>query len=71
LDDIRSVIPPISTRCKKLAGDKARFRERSRGEGFFNQLKRFRRMATCCDRIQKTFSAALHLVASFLIAKNS
>ena len=71
LDGIQPVIPPIRTRCKKLPYDKALYRERNRVERFFNKLKQFRRMATRYDKLQKTFAAALHLVAAFLIAKNS
>jgi putative transposase len=71
LDGIQPVIPPISTRCKKLHYDKALYRERNRIERFFNKLKGFRRMATRYDKLQKTFAAALHLVVAFLIAKNS
>ena len=70
-DGIQPVIPPISTRCKKLHYDKALYGERNRVERFFNKLKQFRRMATRYDKLQKTFCAALHLVAAFLIAKNS
>ena len=71
LDGIQAVIPPISSRSKKLPYDKALYRERNRIERFFNKLKQFRRLATRYDKLQKTFSAALHLVAAFLIAKNS
>ena len=71
LDGIQPVIPPIRARCKKLPYDKALYRERNRVERFFNKLKQFRRMATRYDKLQKTFRAALHLVAAFLIAKNS
>jgi transposase len=49
----------------------ASHRERHRIVRFFNNLKQFRRMATRRDKLQKTFAAALHLVATFLIAKNS
>ena len=71
VDGIEPVIPPISTRCKKLHYDRALYRERNRVERFFNKLKQFRRMATRYEKLQKTFRAALHLVAAFLIAKNS
>jgi transposase len=71
VDGIQAVIPPISTRCKKLHYDKALYGERNRVERFFNKLKQFRRMATRYDKLAKTFAAALHLVAAFLIAKNS
>ena len=40
-------------------------------ERFFNKLKQFRRIATRYDKLRRTFGAALHLVAAFLIAKNS
>jgi transposase len=71
LDGIQPVIPPRSTRCMKPHYDKALYRERNRVERFFNQLKQFRRMATRYDKLAKTFAASLHLVAAFLIAKNS
>jgi transposase len=71
VDGIQPVIPPISTRCKKLPYDKALYRERNRVERFFNKLKQFRRMATRYDKLQKAFGAALHLVTAFLIAKYS
>jgi putative transposase len=71
LDGIQAVIPPINTRSKKLLYDKALYRARNRIERFFNKLKQFRRMATRYDKLQKTFCAALHLVAAFLITKNS
>ena len=70
-DGIESVIPPISTRSKKLHYDEVLYRERNRIERFFNKLKQFRRMATRYDKLQKTFQAALHLVAAFLTVRNS
>jgi len=70
-DGIQAVIPPISTRCKKLHYDKELYRQRNRIERFFNKLKHFRRVATRYDKLQKTFFATVHLVAAFLIAKNS
>ena len=70
-DGIEPVIPPINTRSKKLPYNQQLYRERNRVERFFNKLKQFRRIATRYDKLHKTFSAALHLVAAFLIAKNS
>ena len=70
-DGIEPVIPPISTRSKKLHYDKALYRQRNRIERFFNKIKQFRRIATRYDKLRRTFCAALHLVAAFLIAKNS
>jgi putative transposase len=71
LDGIEPVIPPINTRSKKLSYDKERYRGRNRIERFFNKLKQFRRMATRYDKLHATFTAAVTLVAAFLIAKNS
>jgi transposase len=68
-DGIEPVIPPISTRSQKLPCDKERYRGRNRIERFFNRLKRFRRLATRYDKLAKTFFAALHLVAAFLIIR--
>lgn len=71
LDGVEAVIPPLPSRSKKLHYDKALYRERNRVERFFNKLKQFRRIATRYDKLQQTFSAALHLVSAFIIAKNS
>jgi transposase len=70
-DGIQPVIPPISTRSKKLFYDKELYRGRNRVERFFNKLKQFRRLATRYDKLAKTFFAAVHLVAAFLIIRNS
>jgi transposase len=70
-DGIEPVIPPISTRRKKLPYDKELYRGRNRVARFFNKLKEFRRIATRYDKLAKTFFAALHLVAAFLIIRNS
>jgi transposase len=70
-DGIEPVIPPISTRSKKLPYDKELYRGRNRIERYFNKLKQFRRIATRYDKLAKTFLAALHLVAAFLAIRNS
>ena len=70
-DGLEAVIPPLSTRSQKLSYDKDRYRNRNRIERFFNKLKQFRRLATRYDKLAKTFFAAVHLVAAFLIVKNS
>ena len=70
-DGIEPVIPPISTRSKKLSYNPQLYRQRNRVERYFNKLKQFRRIATRFDKLAKTFAAAVHLVAAFLIAKNS
>lgn len=71
LDGIEPVIPPLPTRTPKLSYNIARYRGRNRIERFFNKLKQFRRIATRYDKLHATFTAAVTLVAAFLIAKNS
>ena len=71
LDGIEAVIPPMPSRSQKPFYDKERYRGRNRIERFFNKLKQFRRIATRYDKLQATFTAAVCLVAAFLIAKNS
>jgi transposase len=71
LDGIEPVIPLLPTRCGKLPFDQERYRGRNRVERFFNKLKQFRRIATRYDKLHATFTAAVTLVAAFLIAKNS
>ena len=71
LDGIAAVIPPISSRCARLPYDRELYRRRNRIERFFNKLKQFRRLATRYDKLAKTFFAAVHLVAAFLILRNS
>ena len=70
-DGLAPVIPPMSSRSQKPFYDKALYRQRNRVERFFNKLKQFRRIATRYDKLAKTFFAAVHLVAAFLIVKNS
>jgi putative transposase len=70
-DGIQAVIPPISTRSKKLYYDKELYRQRNRIERFFNKLKQFRRIATRYDKLSKTFFAAVCLVAAFTMLRNS
>lgn len=71
LDGIQAVIPPMSTRSQKPPYDKQRYRGRNRIERFFNKMKNFRRIATRYDKLRQTFLAAIHLVAAFLIIRNS
>lgn len=70
-DGIEAVIPPISSRCSPPPYDKDLYRRRNHVERFFNKLKQFRRIATRYDKLKKTFLAVVHLVAAFLIIKNS
>ncbi len=70
-DGIEAVIPPLPTRCGRRPFDTQRYRERNRIERFFHKLKQFRRLATRYAKLAKTFFAAVHLVAAFLILRNS
>lgn len=63
---LRSPLAP-----KVLPYNKEFYRQPNRVERFFNKLKHFRRIATRYDKLRKTFFVALHLVAAFLIIKNS
>jgi transposase len=38
-------------------------------ERFFSKLKQFRRMATRYEKLRQTFSAFIHLVASWLMIR--
>lgn len=64
-------IPPVSRRRQKFPYDKELYRGRNRIERFFNKLKPFRGLATRYDKLAKTFTAALHLVAVFILLRNS
>lgn len=70
-DGIEPVIPPLPARSVKPPFDRELYRQHNRIERFFNKLKQFRRLATRYDKLARTFLAAVHLVAAFLILKNS
>lgn len=70
-DGIEAVIPSIPSRSQKLPYDKIRYAQRNRIERFFNKVKQFRRIATRYDKLQQTFCAALYLVATFILVRNS
>lgn len=70
-DGVEAVIPPIPSRARKLPYDKIRYAQRNRIERFFNKVKQFRRLATRYDKLQATFFAALCLVATFILVRNS
>ncbi len=70
-DGFKPVSPPLSRRTRQLFYDRSLYRERNRSERFFNKLKQFRRIATRYDKLAKTFFAAVHRVAAFLIIRNS
>jgi putative transposase len=70
-DGIEPVIPPRSNKKYPEPYDSERYKRRNTIERFFGKLKQFRRLATRYDKLQKTFFAALNLVAAFIALKNS
>ncbi len=71
LDGIESVIPPLSTRSRKLHYDKGLYKERNRIERFFSKIKQFRRIATRYDKLANSFFSFVCLAAAFLCIRNS
>ena len=71
IDGIEPVIPPISSRSKKLYYDKLRYKGRNRIERFFNKLKQFRRIATRYDKLARSFLSAVCIVSAFIMVRNS
>lgn len=71
VDGIEPVIPPISSRSKKLYYDRRRYKGCNRIERFFNKIKQFRRIATRYDKLARSFLSAVCIVSAFIIAKNS
>ena len=61
-----AVIPPKSNRKMQRKYDKELYKKRNLIERAFNQLKRFRRIATRYDRKALYFSSFLYLAASLL-----
>jgi transposase len=59
----RYTIPPKSNTVKPWSCDYAVYRERHLIEGFFNQLKNYRRIATRYDKLAHVFLEAVHIVA--------
>ena len=60
-DGIEAVIPPISTRCRKLTYGRQLYRERNRIERMIGHLKINRAIATRYDKLARSFLDALHL----------
>jgi transposase len=70
-DGIEPVVPPKKNRREKPPYDKELYKQRNQIERFFNKIKHFRRIATRYDKLAATYSAALFLVASFVLIRNS
>ena len=66
-----AVIPNNPSRALKHVLDPHLYAQRHLVECCFSKLKQFRPLATRYDKLARTFYAALHLVAAFLIIKNS
>ncbi len=56
-------MPPGRPRCSTEGANRVAW--------LIDKLKHFRRIATRYDKLGKTFFAALHLVVSFVILRNS
>ena len=56
-----SVIPGRCNRKRKIAFDRARYRERHRVENAHRDIKDFRRVATPYDKIARNYLSALAL----------
>ena len=57
----RPVVPPLRTRIHPWAYDRVLYRQRNEVERFFCRLKRFRRIATRYDKLDRVFLAFIHL----------
>ena len=55
------VVPPHPHRVQPWAYDRTRYRRRNEVERFFCRLKRFRRIATRYDKLDRVFLAFIHL----------
>ena len=60
----KAVIPPKSTRVAIIRHNARAYRLRNRIERCFNKLKHFCRIATCYDRRNLHFLAALHVAGA-------
>ena len=57
----RPVVPPHPARAHPWDYDRTLYRRRNEEERFFCRLKRFRRIATCDDKLDVVFLAFIHL----------
>jgi transposase len=65
--DIIPVIPPRENRKEPRACDYALYCERNLIERFFNKIKHFRAIATCYDKLDRNFLAAVQLVSAMIL----
>ena len=71
LDGIEPVIPGRSNRREVIVYDRVKYAKRNVVERFFNKLKQFRRIATPYEKYAHTFLAMTHIVAAFILVRNS
>jgi len=71
LDGIEPVIPGRSNRREVIIYDRVKYAKRNVVERFFNKLKQFRCIATRLEKYAHTFLAMTHIVAAFILARNS
>jgi transposase len=71
LDGIEPVIPGRSNRREVILYDRIKYAKRNVVERFFNKLKQFRRIATRYEKYAHTFLAMTHIVAAFILVRNS
>ena len=55
------VVPPKKNRLKPWDYDKELYKQRNEVERFFRRLKRFRRVDTRYDKLDKTYLATIYL----------
>ncbi len=66
-NEIEPVIPCKSNSKEHIAHDEVSYKLRNKVERFFNKIKQFRRIATRYEKLSKTFTAFIHMVAVYLI----
>jgi transposase len=62
-----AVIPTQSDRSVQRAIDPERYKDRNLAERFWAKVKRYRRVATRCDKTARNFMAFVHLVAATIL----
>ena len=64
--EIQPVIPPKKNRVIHIPYDSELYKERNGIERFINRMKQIRRIATRYEKLAETFTAFLHIVASYI-----
>ena len=52
-------VPPKKNRSNLWEYDKTLYRRRNKGERFFQRIRRFRRIMTCCDKLDIVFAGCI------------